>query len=343
LSFASQFYDQLNRDVADGGNAAFERVLNLARERDLEIKAPAFAALVCWGERGFIAMKELALQTTTSKNISAAIKILTTVAAGADVAGPTYFLDDISLIENIRRQTNNGRLRNIAKFHLGQLIISLSTGDLLIPLGVAFMQLSLSEKDLAGELIAGLAAKWLQFGPSAIDDYERLIAARPDDERSFQDFFEKYPQFLDPMAVQMWSQPDFHGALEPDFVVRRADNSYLIIEIECPGKSIITRGDQLTAEATHAEKQVTDYRQFLLERMLETQSHFPHFKNPDCIAIIGLESSLSVMQRKALSNANSSRHNVRIVGFDWLSDRAKAIISNIHLGQVQITKGHRVI
>jgi len=38
------------------------------------------------------------------------------------------------------------------------------------------------------------------------------------------------------MAVQIWPQPNVLGSKFPDFVVRRADDSYIVVEIETPAK-----------------------------------------------------------------------------------------------------------
>jgi hypothetical protein len=153
----------------------------------------------------------------------------------------------------------------------------------------------------------------------------------------------KHPQILDPMAQQVWSQPDFHGAHEPDFVIRRADNSYLIVEIETPGKQLMTQAAQLSADATHAEKQATDYREFLDERLSETRRHFPEYSSAECLAVIGLESSLVGSQRRSLANANAGRHKVRISGFDWLAKRARSIIENVSSGELKVIEKYRFI
>jgi hypothetical protein len=145
------------------------------------------------------------------------------------------------------------------------------------------------------------------------------------------------------MALQVWSQPDLHGAHEPDFIIRRADNSYLIVEIETPGKQLVTQAGQMSAEATHAEKQATDYRAFLDERVVEARQHFPHYQGAECLAVIGLETLLTEQQAKSPKNANAGRHNVRIAGFDWLAKRVEAIIENISSGDIAVIEGCRVV
>jgi hypothetical protein len=117
----------------------------------------------------------------------------------------------------------------------------------------------------------------------------------------------------------------------------------LIIEIECPAKSMVTRSGQLSAEATHAEKQVTEYKQFLMERIGEAQKHFPLFRDADCLAVVGLEDQMLDEQKKALSNVNASRHRLRIVGFDWIAARAQAILHNLSRGDVEVVSKYRVV
>jgi hypothetical protein len=168
------------------------------------------------------------------------------------------------------------------------------------------------------------------------------IASFARDEPTFQRFFTGHPQILDPMASQVWSQPDFHGAYEPDFVIRRADDSYLIVEIETPGKQIITLAEQLSASAAHAEKQATDYRRFLSERVVEARNHFSEYLDADCLVIIGLENRLTQPQANSLANVNASRHRVRIAGFDWIASRAHAIIENMSSGEVGVFEKHRI-
>jgi hypothetical protein len=100
---------------------------------------------------------------------------------------------------------------------------------------------------------------------------------------------------------------------------------------------------QLSADATHAEKQATDYRQFLDERLIETRKHFPEYSSAECLIVIGLETPLTGRQLKSLANANAGRHKIRIAGFDWLAKRAHSIIENISSGEIKVLKNYRVI
>jgi hypothetical protein len=330
--------------VNDQGASALRSVAEFARQNsDLELKSPAVAALVCWEDGGLREIKNIAMADTTSKNISAALKVLAAVASGARQFDRLMFLHDPRLMAAIEKTLAESDLKPSARQHLNELVLSLPADDLLIPLGTSFMQISLASGDIAAEIVSALSAKWLRFGPPVVDRYEELLRNSPTDEPTFHGFFMEYPQLLDPMAAVVWSKPDFHGALEPDFVIKRSDNSYLIIEIECPGKSIVTQGNQLSADATQAERQGTEYRMFLTERLPEARQHFPFIRDPDCLIVIGMESSLTPAQRKALVNANASRYRLQIAGFDWLLERARSILTNVSSGRIEVISRHRMV
>ena len=159
----------------------------------------------------------------------------------------------------------------------------------------------------------------------------------------FRPFFAHSPNFSTRWLFKYGSQPDFHGALEADFVIRRADDSYLVVEIECPGKPLLTKGGQFSREAVHAEKQALDYESFLSERIPEARVHFTNYRRADCLAVVGLERTLSTEQRHNLDRANERRQNLKVVGFDWLLERARTVIKNVSEGEIEVTKRHRVI
>jgi hypothetical protein len=282
-----QFYYWLMSRVHDGGSTALRELSEFARdEREVLMKGPAVAAMLCWKEKGCEMMVTNALTVPTSKNISAAYKVLSAAAVGGPIEPTINFIHNDELTTTINDAIAESRLRQPARESLMDLVQLLDSDDLLIPLGVAFSQLRITGECEASELIRAISSRWLRIGPSVVKAYAALIKSNANDESAFQQFFCKHPQILDPMPLQVWSQPDLHGAHEPDFIIRRADNSYLIVEIETPGKQLVTQAGQMSAEATHAEKQATDYRAFLDERVVEARQHFPENISSGDIAVI---------------------------------------------------------
>lgn len=326
-----------------GGTSDRDALAAVARDADgLEVALPAFAALLCWGQSGIDLILNVALSETTVKRKAGALFLLSQLADQGRILGGELIGD--KLAEAVNKKLDVVAIRPAARHALRELILSIPTDVLFNPLNTAMMFLRIAQAPSAiEELLSALSARWIRFGRPAIEQFEQLIANSPADEPAFQEFFSTYPQFLDPMAVQVWTQPDFHGAAEPDFVVRRADDTYLIVEIECPAKLLMTKSGQLSAQATHAEKQVLDYEAFLSDRIAEARTHFPRYARADRLVLIGLESQLSDQQRVDLQRTNASRQQVRIAGFDWALSRARTIISSISDGSVAVVRGHRMI
>jgi len=334
-------YDLLYRCVRERGPDALSVLDQFIRDADgLEEIFPAYVALASWGERGFEMIARQARDGSTVKLKSAALTLFTCLAARGEVPETLYLP-----IGHAFRVELNGRLsgsvRAEARNALRELVAAIDVDDLFLPISQTLMHVA--ESNVADELIAALSTRWFAFGRTVLRQYSGLISDHPTDEPKFQDFFCEHPQLLDPMALQVWSQPDFHGGYEPDFVIRRADNTYLIVEIETPAKLIVTVANQVAADATHAEAQALEYAEFLEGRVHEARHHFPNFTNADCLAVIGLQEPLNQRQLQALARANRIRGSSRIAAFDWLLERSRATADNISEGGVQVIRGARLI
>jgi hypothetical protein len=348
MNYFDAFYELLQNAVSDGGIAARNRVEAEARAADdLEITFPTYAALATWGREGLNLIVKIAIDGRTVKSKSAALTVFTVLATSGQFSPGRLRMIHPTFMALVNKNIDAAATKSEARHALRLLIMSLPNDDLLIPLSQSFVHLQMepqpSPPELVQQLLAAISAKWLRFGPPALDRYAQMLTESANDEPAFQAFFCAFPQLLDPMAVQAWSQPDFHGAAEPDFVIRRADDSYLVVEIECPGKTLLTKSGQLSRDSVHAEKQALDYESFLSERISEARMHFPNYRRADCLAVIGLETSLTAEQRQNLDRANGRRQNLKVVGFDWLLERARTVISNVGEGEIEVVKRHRIV
>lgn len=340
----TSLYTLLTQAMTDGGATALASVEKVAREADgLEITFPAYASLCSWGKPGFDSIVKVAVEGQSVRSKSAALTLLTALSASGRVPSIGMIMVVAGFVQEVNGRLDPIVVRSLAGHALREILMSVEVDELLIPVSQSVMHLSMEAPHLAEELVAALSTRWFRFGPSALAEYEELLSAKADDEPSFQEFFCRYPQFLDPMAVKVWSQPDFHGALEPDFVVRRVDDSYLVVEIEIPGKQLMTLAGQLSAGATHAEQQAVEYELFLSERVMEARNHFPGFSRAECLVVIGSQAHLTEVQRRNLRMANGRRQDVRIVGFDWLLERARTVVGNVGEGRIEVVRRHRIV
>lgn len=305
----------------------------------MELKAPAASVLVVWGEVGLRNLVEGARRNSTHKNLSIAIELLASVAAGhpPPVLGT---LHDTDLAEAVDQSilTTPG-LQSVARALLADFILSITDeAEAIGHVASAMWAGSWTGNRLPVqcELFAAISTRLLAVSTPVLDAFDALIRTQPENEPAFQEFLTKHPQILDPLAIRVWPQPDLFGFRSPDYILQRADGTYLVIEIECPGKRLVTNGGQLTSEVTHAEQQVADYRRYLVQRFSEIEKHLPNFQEPDCLVVVGLVRTLNPSQKQALHDANNGRTHTRIVGFDWLLDRARTIAANIVQPEVEV-------
>jgi hypothetical protein len=229
-----------------------------------------------------------------------------------------------------------------ARKKLTEFVINMPEEDMHLRISNALQMLSMfppiGGSSPVTELSRALALRTMVIGEPILREFEALIEKAPDHEPSFQKFLTVHPQLIDPMAFQVWPKPDLHGAREPDFVVRRSDDSYLVVEIESPAKPLVTVAGQMSALVTQAEKQAMDYRSFLVRRFADASRYFPQFNEPECLVVIGLEGALTEAQRAALRDVNNHRQRLRIVGFDWLLKRSRALLANLVQTSIEVSK-----
>ena len=307
-------------------------------------RGPAAYCLLAWGQAGLKALVENALEEPNSKNTTMAFHLLATIAEGREPQSISWWVSDDHLRESVSSAVGEWvNLAAAARSHLRELMLSMESDQFAaIYAGSALFRLAVQDDGAIRNLIPALALRSIAVGPKVIAAYNELVAGTGDDESIFQSFLEKNPLMLDPRAFQVWSQPDFHGKFRPDFVIRTYDNNYVIVEIETPAKLLVTRQNQLSADATHAISQVLQYREYLRTHLAAASEAFPGFTPPSGLVIIGDESSLDAGQQAALRAENQTRPDIRIIGFDTLSKTANAVTSNVIHGIPGVIMGKRL-
>lgn len=310
-----------------------------------ELKAPAAFCLVRWEHQGLKTLVEAAQRTPTSKNLSLTLEVLATLASGQRAPQTSmWFRNDPLATRIVELVTDWDGLFREAGRSLREYVLSFEDDDDIVSaLGLQLQRASFVNPRVVEALFEAMAGRWSAVSSPTLQAFDDLIRDHADDEPSFQAFLGRHPLMIDPMALDVYPQPDIHGAKEPDFLLRRTDNSFLVVEIETPGKPLMTQANKLSAEATHAIAQATDYAEFLGERISSIREHIASFRRPDCLVVVGLEGSLDEDQTRALRIDNESRHRVKVVGYDWLGTRAQSIRDNIVSGRITVTPRLRIV
>ena len=339
-------YGFLQDCVDDAGANALSHVLRLFEHGHDEVvlRVPSAWAFTGWGQTGLDELFDATMRNPTLKNLRTSVKVLSAVAANLPDESVGLLCPE-PLLSSVRTacRTNN-TLPLHARTKLLELILNLPDEDTVLDVVAgAFPELSFLGPIVAKETFAALSSRWLSISKPLLAEYEQLILDHPADESRFQRFFTSHPELLDPMAAEVWPQPNIHGAKEPDFVLRRFDDTYVVVEIETPAKPLVTKSSlQIAAPTTHAVSQATDYRTFI-RRLPNVDVHFPGLDDLHCLVVVGLERELDTDQARALRNDNLRGDSLRIVGFDWLAQRARAVHENFIRKTVLVRERKRIV
>lgn len=171
-------------------------------------------------------------------------------------------------------------------------------------------------KEAQEQYFAALVLRWFHFNNYSIEKYKNLIYGKHVEEEIYHKFLNENPFLLEAFHSKMWSKPRFGELFQPDFVIKAIDNNYTIIEIEKPYQQIITKNGNLSSAATHAKKQVLEYREWAITNNSYAKERFTDIWRPSCLVVIGLESTLTQSQKERLKQENESTQGIlKIIGF----------------------------
>ncbi len=226
--------------------------------------------------------------------------------------------------ENFIRAAKDGLLNivvNLEPEHIATSVVSHAID------GLAFKDSPYSKKAL-DLLLAAFSSRWLHITRKKLMDYLSLLQKPHVSEEEIHKHIASNPYLLDPFYAHIWSKEPLGEELIADFIVRLMDGSYIAVEIEKPTDLIMTRKGDMSAPTTHAIRQAIEYRSWLTDNRLYAQQRFENLRRPSCLVVIGMENSLSEKQQKLLTQRNE-QGDVKIVGFDWLYQRAETILDNL--------------
>lgn len=208
-----------------------------------------------------------------------------------------------------------------------------------------------AERDLLGAvLIAQTAdAQLSTLDPRAsarrayaalLTEFKTLLDSNPEREQVLQTFLQDHPILLCPTHVQMWPKLPL-GATITDFVFRDAAHEYLLVELERSTLSLFRQDGHPTADLTHAQGQIVDWKRYLEDNLQTVQRELGLVgisTNPNGLLVIGRSASLLPKDRRKLRTMMNESPKLRIVTYDDVYDNARAVFENL-LGPMWVTGG----
>jgi hypothetical protein len=159
--------------------------------------------------------------------------------------------------------------------------------------------------------------------------FEILISENYSEE-VYQRFLTQNPVFIDPLASEVIPKQKLGLEHVTDFVIRRLDDEYILVEIEKPQDTIFTGTNDFTARFTHAYGQVLGFQEWVDAHGEYARSLMPGIFSPKGVLIIGMRNELSAEQTAKLKRLNINSRSIEVLTYDDLIRKAKDLYQNIH-------------
>jgi len=171
-------------------------------------------------------------------------------------------------------------------------------------------------------------------------DFKALLDSDPSREQILQSFLQENPELLCPTHVRMWPKLPL-GATITDFVFRDANHEYLLVELERSTLPLFRQDGHATADLTHAQGQIVDWKRYLEDNLQTVQRELGLAgitPNPNGLLVIGRSQSLLPSNRRKLQTMANESPKLRIMTYDDVYENAKAVLENL-LGPIWDTGG----
>lgn len=170
----------------------------------------------------------------------------------------------------------------------------------------------------------------IKINERILREFESLMNSNKDEEE-YQRFLQSNPCLIDPLAFDVLSKARMGIEHTTDFVLRRLDNEYILVEIEKPSSNIFTKRNDFSAIFTHAMGQVLDFQEWIEGNIAYAEKLFPHISSPQGLLIIGMKKNLSPKQVSKLSRFNiNNRGRLKVITFDELLEQGKQYLENLY-------------
>lgn len=330
----------------DGMFALFEECMRLGAEADVETLINALttragrtnekaevprivaAALVCAGEEGITALRHVLEDGEIGgMRASAALQALWLAASGRPLVASAYEFPyrevevDPAIRERARITLDDFIAGAATNAERSRILVELQHRELLLNISLTLPSFNAHVLEVTREASIVLTM-------SLIEDWEALVE-RDGPESDFQEFLEKHPVFLDPLAAKVLNRKKLGLELVTDFVVRRHDLRHIVVEIEKPQDRLFTQNSDFTARFTHAYGQVLDFQGWVAENTAYAQKHLPSIESPHGLLVMGRRRDMTAGQEAKLRRWMVNSKSIEVLTFDDLSVRARALHASL--------------
>jgi hypothetical protein len=161
-----------------------------------------------------------------------------------------------------------------------------------------------------------------------IANFKNLIS-KSEREEEYQQFLTEHPEILDPLAAQVISKQKLGIDHITDFVIKRLDNKYVLVEIEKPQDPIFTKSGNFSAKFTHALGQILDFQQWIDSNHSYADKCLPGISSPVGLLVMGRSSFFNAGHAAKLHRFNMNSSKIVVLTYDDLVGQSEILCKNL--------------
>jgi hypothetical protein len=182
----------------------------------------------------------------------------------------------------------------------------------------------------------GFAARFMRVSADAtirltrslLDEFAKLIDSEGA-ESNYQRYLQQNPVLLDPLAADVYPTAPLGLEFKTDFVIRRHDGRYIVVEIEKPQDPLFTAQHDFAAPMTHAVGQVMDFQQWVADNIAYAQTHLPGIVEPAGLLVMGRRAGLQPRATRKLARWQINSRHIELVTYDELLARGQTLLRSL--------------
>ena len=313
-------------------------VLELAKMDDIydhDISDPAFFAILSWGEDGINAIAEELIYGKLNI-FGRTIIALLNIATGTKFNEEHFLAMNKEWLENCSFEIDE-TLSNYAKIALREIIFKAKSDpdlafNLFYLLGsqVNFLDSSTANADRRNLLVKLIFESNLTINSNILKDFSSLLESSPEREEELHSFLFSNPILIDPLANEIRSKHELGDDFITDFIIRRLDDKYTLVEIERSNKRLFINNGNFSTDLTHSIRQVLDFQTWVGDHLEYANSKLPGINRPEGLIVIGRKRTLDTNMKRRLDEENFSRRgHIKIVTYDDLLESGRTLYNNI--------------
>lgn len=183
--------------------------------------------------------------------------------------------------------------------------------------------------ELASLVFSVFSEASIKITDRVIREFEALLEQDLVEER-YQEYLETHPVLLDPLAAEVIDKQQLGVEFVTDFVVRRHDGLYVLVEIERPMKRVFNQQGDFTSHFSHALGQVLDFQQWVDDHSEYARSLMPGLSSPEGLLVVGRSHELSPDVRPKWLRLRRNLTTIQLLTFDDLVKKAQTLLASVH-------------